>query len=604
MPRRAHFLKANKSVQKPSHLIFVDTETKGERIDADSETARLWFGWACRVRRLKNDAWSQPDWIRFTTAKQFWSWVDARVHDKRKLYVFAHNMGFDFNVLQGFTTLTNQGWTLSRAIVEDPPTVLTWRKAKTTIACVDTLNYFRVPLATLGEEFGYPKLDMPPHDAGQDVWDHYCRTDCDILRVTVLDLIDLITEDDLGNFQVTLASQSFTAFRHRFMNDDILIDMNEKALRLAREGYMGGRTEAFYLGEVDEPVYVLDINSQYPAIMAQEFMPTVLRSVWQRVDHQELIDTIKDNCVIAEVAVDTDVPIVPVRFEGRLVFPTGRFTTVLPTPEIRLLLGSGVAFKVVQMGVYRQARIFSDYVDYFYKARLRARELGTNSKAYMYKIFMNSLYGKFGQNGVKFHESGHSDTFEAKQWLHVDAETGEVSRMRQIGTLVQRQSRAGESLYSHPAIAAHVASGGRALLWTYAVRAGLTNVFYTDTDSLTVNRTGYENLLDWIDPSRLGFLKLEHAAERLEIRGAKDYTLGSTTKIKGIRKDAEQVGEHTFRQTQFRGLKGMLNDGELDRVVIRKITKTLTRKYTKGIAPVRGRIVPFTFDAGKRIEGA
>ena len=42
--------------------------------------------------------------------------------------------------------------------------------------------------------------------------------------------IAFIDEHKLGAFQITQAAQSFTAYRHRFMQEPIFIDDNEKAL--------------------------------------------------------------------------------------------------------------------------------------------------------------------------------------------------------------------------------------------------------------------------------------------------------------------------------------------------------------------------------------
>lgn len=594
--RRSHLLKSNRMGEKPSHIIFADTETRSENVTDNVVEATLWFGWACYVRRLNNQRYSKPDWVRFDSQSAFWRFVISKAHAKRRVYVFTHNLSFDTSVLDIFSNMESAGFRLTRAIVDDPPTVLAFRRDFVTIVLVDSLNLFRMPLAKLGEALGVPKLAMPKEDAPKALWDIYCKTDVEILRQSILNYIEVLQTDDLGNFQITLPSQAFTAFRHRFMTHEILIDDNEKALQIAREGYMGGRTEAFYLGETPENVYVMDINSQYPFVMGTTPMPIKLRSVWKRVSLDELRTTIIGNSVVARVRLKTDIAAFPFRFGGHLVFPIGHFDTTLCTPEIELALELGVLESVHEMAVYEQAVIFKDYMDYFYTKRLEARRVNNGVLDLTYKLFMNSLYGKFGQSGRVFTDIGQADDLAAKTWLEHDVVTGETYNVRQIGTLLQREKRDGESTHSSPAISAHVTSAGRVLLWRYILTAEPRNVFYCDTDSLMVTYEGYKRLSGLYESTTMGALKLEHRMASLVIRGVKDYVLDGVTKIKGIRKNAIQLAPNVYQQETFRGFKGMLRDGELDRQLIKTGTKTLSRIYYKGTVLPSGVIEPLQID--------
>ena len=72
MARMAHWLKANRGIELPVHMIFVDTETRSYEIRPDTVQARLWFGWACYVRRYKDQTWSEPQWCKFRNRAEFW----------------------------------------------------------------------------------------------------------------------------------------------------------------------------------------------------------------------------------------------------------------------------------------------------------------------------------------------------------------------------------------------------------------------------------------------------------------------------------------------------------------------------------------------------
>ena len=121
MPRKAHWLKANKGIELPVHCIFFDTETKAREISDVKEEARLWFGWACYVRRYRDQTWGEPTWGRFSTVGGFWRWLDQYCQPKRKLYIFSHNTGFDFTIVKGFEYLRKHGWSNTGRILDDPP---------------------------------------------------------------------------------------------------------------------------------------------------------------------------------------------------------------------------------------------------------------------------------------------------------------------------------------------------------------------------------------------------------------------------------------------------------------------------------------------------
>lgn len=574
-------------------MIFVDTETDSKQVDSRTTEQVLRFGFACYVRRLNNDQYSKPQWIRFETTEEFWRWLEPHALEHRRLYVFAHNLGFDATVLKAFDHLNDMGFRLHHPIVDDPPTILPFRRDLATITLVDSLNIFRMPLAALGEAMGLAKLEMPKATDSLEAWDTYCMRDCDVLRHSILDFIYTIKSEALGNFKLTLASQAFTTFRHRFMTHDIFIDDNPKALQLSRDGYMGGRTEAFWFGKVPEPVYLLDINSQYPAVMAVNSFPIKLRSVWRNINNEEMERTLKDNSVVADVAINTDRPYYPVRTGSGLVFPVGAFRTTLCSPEISAALERGHLLHTYQGAVYHSARVFRSFVEYFYQKRLEAKARNDGPRQFTYKILMNSLYGKFGQSGRVFEDIAQAEDVQFQSWIEIDAVTGEVYRVRQVADAIQREIREGESTHSLPALAGHVTSGGRQLLASMLDVAGWGNVYYVDTDSLYANAEGYSRLTEHLHATKLGALKLEAGPAEMTIHGAKDYLFDGTSKIKGIKKNAVEVAPGVFEQDRFRGFKGMIDDGDIQRMLVTKTTKHLTRKYKKGKTNGTGRIEPF-----------
>lgn len=591
--RFPHYLKQNKSSVYPRHCIWFDTETTPEQISPDTIKHNLNFGWACYRRRSRGDKWSKPHWYRFTTINQFWHWVTETIDTKESFTLFAHNGSFDLPVLDAFNWLQDDGWNLTNAVIDSPPIILKWRKDGKTIRFIDTLNIWRMPLAAIGKSIGLDKLPFPDDNATPEYWDTYGKRDTEIIMLAIIKWFDFIKQHDLGGFAPTLASQAVRAYRHRFMNNKILIDDNETALNMARDAYHGGRTECFHIGEVTGPLYQLDVNSMYPDVMKKELMPTCLIGVFKRVKHLELYKLMKDCSVIAQVTLSVDTPVFPQFKNGKLIFPVGDFETTLTTPELIYALDNGYVTNINQVAIYKQAIIFSEFVTYLYDLRQRAKNNNETTTAQMAKILMNSLYGKFGQQGRVYETIDNNDSKEIKTWTEIDADTNEVIHHRQFAGMVQQLTTEPESRDSHPAIAAHVTAYARMNLWNIYQTAGLDNCYYSDTDCVVVNQSGYDNLQPLIDPNLLGFLKLEQIIQRASIRGPKDYTFDDVQKVKGVKRTAEWLDTNTVRQEQWAGLRGLLAKGDLTAPTTKTITKRLKRIYTKGDVMKSGRVKPY-----------
>ncbi|GAI73470.1 unnamed protein product, partial [marine sediment metagenome] len=123
-------------------------------------------------------------------------------------------------------------------------------------------------------------------------------------------------------------------------------------------------------------------------------------------------------------------------------------------------------------------------------------------------------------------------------------------------------------------------------------KAGRDNVFYCDTDSLMVNKAGYDNLEPELDRLILGKLKLENTTFKLEIHGLKDYVFGTKVVIKGISKLSKKLKEGVYETYQSVGIKTGLHRKELNEVLWKRRVKHLSRVYKKGTVTSSGKVEP------------
>ncbi|HKV95869.1 MAG TPA: DNA polymerase [Gammaproteobacteria bacterium] len=574
--------------------MWFDTETDQEQVDHNTVRHVLRFGWAAYRRRLSSGEWSAPSWCHFTTAAQLWDWIESLLHGRMRLYLFAHNQGFDLPVVDAFSELHRRGFALGKAVIDCPPVLLKWRRAAASIEALDTLNIWRVPLSQLGTKVGLRKLKMPAPGASERRWLAYGRRDVKVIMAACLAWFAFLQTQRLGGFAPTLASQAMRAYRHRFMHVDLLTDADDNALELARESYVGGRVECYRLGRVEGPIYRLDVNSMYPYVMRDSLMPVKLISTTRRSDHADLRAWLSRYCVTAKVDIFTDAPVYPVVHQGRLVFPLNRFTTTLCTPELRYALECGHVERVHHVAVHEGAVIFGEFVSELWELRRAAARAGDKLLEWLLKIFQNSLYGKFGQRGRVYRDAGQVEHTDARAWLELDADTGTTYKHRTLGGLHQVFADDAESFNSMPAIAAHVCAYARLYLWQLQLTAGRENVLYCDTDSLATTEAGYMELAALVNPEQLGALKLEGVESWGIYRGPKDYQYPTYSKTKGVRAAAHWIAPDTVVQQQWSSLVGLVRAGAVSAPTTRAIVKTLQRHYLKGLVTSRGKVLPLS----------
>lgn len=581
MRRQWHILKANRNCETAQNCVYFDTETKAKVNPDGSEQDYLTFGWLCARRRTSQGKWGPPKWVRFDSVHGFWRALDKVVRAKSRWFLFCHNTSFDLPVLNVFGMASKYGWVLKAAVIEAPPTIVTFRRDTCTLVFLDTLNWWRMPLAKLGERLDLPKLTMPEEGAPKREWDIYCKRDVEVICTTVERWLDFLVAHDLGGFASTLASQAFRTYRHRFMQHEIVIDADDATCAIARESYCGGRVECFQLGTFAEDTYGVDINQMYPSVMAGNnypvkllgHYPTQARTRWKRL--------VKDYALVARCVVEASAPCYPLKTKHGLAFPLGLFSTVLTTPEISLALKRGDLREMSDIAVYEKARIFDGYVKFMSGERILAQREAREVDAWFFKHMGTNLYGKFGQTGQVYETEEFIEDLSCKKYTILDHDTREVKRVRQLAGLLQIMSAEGEARDSFPAIASHVTAYGRCLLWRLIEAAGLSEVRYGDTDSLFLTRLGADRVKGWMHPTRLGKLKPVGIWPWIKIHGLKDYEVPGHVVRKGVRAAAVEIAPNTFRQVQWTSLKGLLGKGDMTAPGRKMIVKKLARVYKK-----------------------
>lgn len=597
--RNPHYLTRNEGAEYPRDVIVVDTETT-ESPQADGTIGHvLAFGWAFYARRVRGDEWEAQSWHRFDTRADFWRWATRRARSRGRLTVYCHNAEFDAQVLDAFGELRKRSWRVVSACLEGPPTIIRWRRGSRTIQWLDTLNIWQLPLKVLGKRVGLAKRRMPRGWDDRAKGDAYCRRDVEIVWRALTEWWRFLRDHDLGTAAPTLAGQAMSAYRHRFMTHSIFIDNNEHALELARSAYLGGRCECFRLGLISEPGVTLDVNSMYPYVMRELRAPAKLLTVRTMATLADLARYVEHYAVVAEVDLRTDEPAYPHVIDGRLCFPVGEFRQSLATPELRYAMERGHVRNVRRVAVYEAAELFKSFVDWGWSMRTAAASSRDELSIWQAKRLVNAFYGKWGQRGRQWEIVGKAHDVKVQSLTSFDVDTGQWRNVRQLGDALQELRDKGESLNSHPAIAAHVTSAARLHLWKLMTTAGLEHVWYCDTDSIKGARIIVKKLARHIDKHQLGALKLEERHRWLQLHGCKDYETPQHTRRKGVRANAKSADGVAFTQLQWYGWAGSIARGRLDMPLMEHTVKVLSRDYSKGLVAPDGKVSPLILAAGR-----
>jgi len=372
----------------------------------------------------------------------------------------------------------------------------------------DTYNIFLTSLEKVEKNFGIERTQSKK--IGQNMSEEFYKNNKEIV-------IDYLSQDCKNLYtaiekfeaklntkiKATIASQAMHIYNTQFKKDLKFEIEKDYERDFFRSCYYGGRTEVFK--RYGKNLYYYDINSSYPYVMKNFQMP-----VGGITFTREYVENVIGFYDIVLTDYDVDLPYIAKKFNGKLVYPTGTFQAFVTNLEIDELIKDKQKFKVVRGYFFRDIqKIFSEYIDYFYNMKEVAKQNDDSLNYFISKLFMNSLYGKFGER-------------ENKKTI-IKATVKEVEKMVKEGKRVY-DFRSDLGLFTidekvslkniHVQISAWITAVARWRLWRFMrkiLRAGY-ELYYCDTDSIVTNANPevLQRLNIKIDEFELGALKLEH----------------------------------------------------------------------------------------------
>lgn len=452
------------------------------------------------------------------------------------------NLSFDGIVISKI--LKDKGYVFDACFAGSRMIRCTIRKDAHKWVLMDLRNLFpNTNLAKIGEVLKFNKLEKPEYlgerapqtEQELSYFFKYAMRDAEICYKMAA-----LIRDEFNTFRTTCAGLAIRIFKRDYCHIRKFPKYNDVLNAKLRLAYHGGRTECYIRGVNDEDLGVYDVNSLYPYVMKTKPYPNIL----ENFVHKSSIDLEHEGIAHVQITQDANFPVIGVKRlcqDGliKLMFPNGTLNAWCTYPELRELEQSSTG-KILQVyEAYEWANTcnpFNEYIDAMYKKKQEA-SMQDSPKRMLYKIMLNSTYGKFGEHGTI--------TFRTYEGDLCILETNPPPK---------------RAWYHSVPFAAYITAYARLHTWHIIKSLNPEKVYYTDTDCAHTSES-----LKHLCNEELGGLKLEQTAKEHEacyIR-AKFYMIGDNVTMKGfsVKDTATQIKlaifQNNFVRYEHRILKAL-----------------------------------------------
>jgi len=328
----------------------------------------------------------------------------------------------------------------------------------------------------------------------------------------------------------TISSLAFRVFRTNYLEPklhEINITDNETYKDLV-QGYQGGACDVYnpYSPE-GKKVFYYDVNSEYPAMMAQLPMPTGIairikgNVAWQ--------DESFCGFVLAEIIAPESlkVPLLSRVVNGKTIAGVGSWTGLYFAAELREAYKLGYSINAIEATAFTGRVVFAKFINDIYTKRLSFPK--SNPMNMLCKLIMNSTYGRFGMepelSDVRvLHVNGTNDYKSGTLFNEIKVLTDQkvmVISNKSYNVELDTENPARNLQISLP-VAAATTSYARINIHRIKMKAAELGVLlYSDTDSVICSEPLPQAMLG----KGLGELKLEYTAEKAIFLAPKVYAL-------------------------------------------------------------------------------
>lgn len=564
--RTPHYITKLKRTKIPPLHVCLDSEARIAKVGE-----RFEHRFACAATlNVTVDAFgaernTYPIWHGDTGT--LWSNIAQDAEHNGPMVVWAQNLPYDLRVTNGLRHLLDAGWKLESISLARTASWASWRKGKDKLLLTDAFSWFHCPLGRLAELQGTPRGEFDYIGATDEELCDRCCGDVEVLATAVASILGFLIEEDLGPLRPTGSGQSHAAWRKRFMPEkSMCVHDSQSALLAERAAMHTGRTEAWRLGEIKQTLYELDLSLAYCRIAAHNPLPVALTGTLARLPHAEFPKLAGDYAILAEVEVETELPLVPVTRDDGVLWPVGKFTTTLWEPEIQLLIRKGAVVRIGRCWLYRRGDALQRMSEWTIKQLEHPESHIEPAQRRMLKHWARTLVGRMALRYQQWEPFGIHPYDRLRISYELTGESGEPIKHMQLGHEMLELAALAESKSSCPMVPGWVQSRCRVILWELIEQAEPGNVYYMDTDGLLVNAKGRANLRGSTRLARDWRLEYKAPRRNVTINGPRNIEFDSEHRLSGVPRGAVRIDEITWEGELWTGLEAALEGGHADHV--------------------------------------
>lgn len=438
---------------------------------------------------------------------------------------YAHFAQYDWRYFMDALLQSGNKFEVSMRTDTDVYQITMWREDGKKIIMRDSYALWNSPLEKLAKslcpeipklEFDFEKTKFDPKNPQHR---EYAKRDVFILLVGLPRLFSLLRKHFGINPNGTFASTALKGWQvdlpaDSLYNSSPFVTPATQAKELfVRQSYYGGLVFLTTTKTQDE-CETIDINSSYPDAMRTHGVP-----YGRAIETRDYLDDRMGiyHCRVRAPA-DLVIPIIPARDKkGNMRWYRGEFDTVCTNRELVFAAKHGYEILKIYTGVVYEETVFP-FTAFISKCEAMRKlfhidpALGMAPEEWLAKGMQNSLYGKFGSRRERLRIiPAHLMTPEEMVGADPYDDSGNWYTKKEID----------EGMRTLPQWAAFITAHARLKLLQAAYTAGVENVIYGDTDSLTL-RAGHLANLDI--GNEYGQFKLEKEWKTFRAIAPKVYT--------------------------------------------------------------------------------
>lgn len=386
--------------------------------------------------------------------------------------------------------------------------------------------------AGIKQDMDYNKMKINRRDNYQGEILNYLMQDCIVLYSAVEEFIDTF------GLRLTIGGTAMHEIKKTvsFKKQDKHYD------RQIRPYYMGGRVGAFHIGKIPAGYKYYDVNSLYPSTMASvdHFCGENLKRHKIKGKHgiHKALLAIQNPYLIKWEGYNNAACAIKCEKTKATTFDLSHGIFLSTSHEINVALKYGLidVKRVHELIECRSPIRFDEFVNKFARLKEQAKRNQDGMREILFKILLNSGYGKFGQWPEAFCDYEIITVEAAPFYLS----NGWGLRYDYEDFMVVSKPSADETGYFDVGVAASITGAARAVLLDGLMRAKMP--IYCDTDSIIAR--DFPRAL--IDPYKMGYWDCETDIAEGYIAGKKMYALKNSegkikTSTKGVRLNFNEV---------------------------------------------------------------